>query len=512
MRCPAGALAVLALTPACAQGATRYVAPHGAAGGGCTRAAPCSVAWGINGGGSAAGDTVALLPGTYADQPIDLAHELFLHGPERGGRPTFRTTGPGAGLVVEGAAAGSTLTRLALRATGAGSGADVRAASTLTNLTVATATGSCLRVGAPGVRIDSSSFTQAAASTEVCLGSDQPDSQWNDVSVSAPDSDTAAVFSGDGAVVNASFTARGTGLQLGGSPTVRRVTARGDRYGILLGAAAALVTDTVAVARKGGTAIQAGAGADELLNVTAYATGAGSDAVHAAQDERLTVKSTIALGAAEGIVADPSAVATVDHSIFLLASNVTDAGANLALAPRLADPAHGDFHLAKGSPAIDAGTYELQSGTADRGGLFRWLGRRPDIGAYEMAPPPPHHKAPPDMTAPVLRHVRLGAPVFRVSRKGVAFTAAAGAHTASMLHFWLSEHADLVGMVSRARRGASALGAFVVAERSGFHQLKLSGRLNGRPLAPGGYVLTLIARDDAQNLSPETRVAFTIIR
>jgi len=65
---------------------------------------------------------------------------------------------------------------------------------------------------------------------------------------------------------------------------------------------------------------------------------------------------------------------------------------------------------------------------------------------------------------------------------------------------------------ARRGRGAPPIGAFVVTRRPGFGSVKLSGRLDGRPLRPGPYLLTLVARDEAQNLSPERHLRFRILR
>lgn len=529
MRGAAGALAVLALAPGTALGATRYVSPDGAGDGSCAAARPCSVAWAVNGAGSQPGDTIALAGGVYADQPVDVTRELFLRGPLRGARAVFRTAVPGAtAFVLEADAAGSTVTGIAVRTTGSGAVAvDVQTAATLTDLTVTSTDAACLRISASGARVDSSRLTQTAASPDACLSSSESDTAWTGVHVVARRSDTAALLSGDGAIYDATFVARGTALVLGGAPTVRRVTARGGTRGILLGGASALVTDSVATeSSAGGAAIYATGGNDVLLNVTAWAPGAGADAVHAVNGAAVVLKSTIAHGRASDVVAEPAedpgagdcagpdpctaASAIADHSILRGSPGVADGGANTARPPLLVDPAHGNFRPARGSPAIDHGAYELQSGAADRAGLQRTLGLRPDIGAYETRPLAAQRPPPGDTTPPVLSQVRLGATAFRPARQGLGFAASA-APVSSLLGFFVSERSDLVGIVSRPRRGAPAIGAFVVTERAGAHRIKLSGRLNGRPLAPGRYRLTLIARDHAQNLSKQRRLRFTIL-
>jgi hypothetical protein len=519
--------AVCALAPQAAWAATRYVAPAGAASGACRRAAPCSIAWAINGEGSRPGDTVVILGGTYTDQPVTLAKPLTIAGPEAAARPVLRGTGAGGAVfTVAAGAAGSLISHLAVQAAGDGTaGLDVGDTAALDDLDVRTATGPCLRSTATGVRIDDSMFSETGVATEPCLESTGADTEWNGVTVTAINVETAASMTGNGKVLDSDFTGQVTGLELADKPDAHRVTAIGAQRGIAL-VGTTFLTDSVAIARAGGSAVYAASGTHQLLNMTAWGEGAGSIGVHALDGAQLTIKNTIARGEAADLSADPATqtitadcavftgcpagTITVDHSNFATAPGVTDNGLNSSRDPRFADPAFEDFHLRRGSPAIDAGSFEFNSGSADRDGLFRWLGNAPDMGAFEYAPP---HKtrAKADTVPPTLKRVLLAPTRFRITRAGTAFSAAAGAR-GTTLHFTITEASDLVLTVARQGRGQPVIGTIVRPFRCCSHRMTLSGELNHHFLSPGRYVLTVLARDVAQNLSRERRIAFSIIR
>jgi NPCBM/NEW2 domain/Right handed beta helix region len=57
--------------------------------------------------------------------------------------------------------------------------------------------------------------------------------------------------------------------------------------------------------------------------------------------------------------------------------------------PKFTDPAAGDFSIAAGSPAVDAGAFLPSSGTTDAAGQPRAQAGGIDIGAFEVAAPPP---------------------------------------------------------------------------------------------------------------------------
>lgn len=515
MRARFGVLLALALTPASADAATRFVSPDGAASGSCSRAAPCSVAWGLNGEGSAPGDSVIVRPGVYADQPVALTKLLEVTAAEAAPAPVFRTTTPGSVAFTVGAgAAGSVIEHLAIRAKGTGAVAiDVQAEALLAGLSVSSVDAACLRSTAKGVRIDDSTFTQTGVASDACLQSSGNDTNWTGDRVSALNGATAAAFAGDGTIADAVFSASITGLEATGNPTVRRVTASGSARGIVVGGTAT-VTDSLAIARAGGSAVFSAGGSHQLLNLTAWATGAGSYGVRATNGAILTVKNTIARGKAVDISADPAsltisadcavftgcpaATVNVDHSNYRTAIRVTDNGGNQSAPPRFVDATFEDFHLREGSPAIDAGAFLFNSGSADRDGRFRWLGLEPDMGAYEVPPAPRPPAAGRDHTPPRITRVRLGASRFRAS-------------TGTSLSFTIYEPADLVVVVSRPGRPFATVGTIVRAVPFGRNRIAIRGPLDGKPLRPGRYVMSVLARDIAQNLSPEHRFAATVV-
>ena len=526
MRRLASLVAACALVPGTAGAATRYVSPTGTGSGSCARSAPCSIAFAVNGEGSRAGDTVVLLRGTYSDQPITLTRALTVTGPETGGRPLLRTSQPGgAVLTVASGGAGSLVSHLALSATGGGTaGMDISGTVALDDLTVSTLGGPCLHSTAVGVRIDDSSFTTAAVGDGTCLETTGDDTEYDGITVTALNTATAGSMTGNGKVIDSTFTGQTTGLELAGKPDAHRVTAIGAQRGLVL-SGATTITDSVAIARGGGTALFAGSGSHQLLNITAWGEGEGSIGVRAVNGAQLTVQNTIARAAAADIQADPATQTittdcaaftgcpagqiTVDHSNFVTAVGAASGGMNSHADPRFVDAAFENFHLRRGSPAIDAGGFEFNAGSADRDGRYRWLGKAPDMGAYEYPAPRPHRpKA--DRVAPRLANVVLAPTRFRVTRTGSAF-AASRVPSGTTLSFHVDEDSDLVLTVAHRRRGAPVIGTIVRPFRRGPHRMTISGELNGGFLPPGRYVLTVIARDPAQHRSRARRLPVTVL-
>lgn len=129
-------------------------------------------------------------------------------------------------------------------------------------------------------------------------------------------------------------------------------------------------------------------GSIALRNVTAVADGSGySGVLSSVSRNTATAMDLIARGQAEDLDASGGHVLTISYSNFRpgLAPGVTDAGHNQSADPLFADAAAGDYHLAAGSPAIDAGALDSLSGSIDPDGNPRVLGSAPDIGAFETA-------------------------------------------------------------------------------------------------------------------------------
>jgi hypothetical protein len=139
--------------------------------------------------------------------------------------------------------------------------------------------------------------------------------------------------------------------------------------------------------------------------------------------------------------------------------------------------------------------------------------------------PPPAPKPPPELT-----DLELTPPIFMPARRGPAIVHRGRAGTA--LRFRLSRAAlvrfevvrtpgapealgpktDRVGTGARlATRGRLASGGrFAVRGRRGLNRLRFSGRIRGRPLAPGSYVLRAVAVDLARRTSALLAVPFRI--
>lgn len=502
----AAALAVAAglLAPAAAGATTRYVRPDGADTGPCTALAPCSLAWAVNGEGSEPGDEILLAPGAYVDQPLVVGRPLTITARADRPAPVLRVTQPGAvALTVAEAAVDTVVEHLALDAAGDGAaGADVQAAATLRDLTVATAGGPCLRSAAAGVRLLDATLTLDGSSGAPCLETTGSDTLWRTVRVRARRAAIAAVYEGNGTITDLVAAGRRTGLAVGGEAAVHRVTATGRRTGIALGGTVAL-SDSVAVARGAdGAAVRSEEGRHRLVNVTAWATGAGSAGLRADGGAQLDVVNAIARGREADLRPDALAGSgiRVEHSNWRTGTwGVEDGGANQSGPPRFADAAGDDFRLRPGSPAVDAGSFGYDTTSTDRAGRFRWLGARPDIGAYERPAPRPVRRA--DTRRPRLGVVRLLASRFR----------ARGVGRGTRLLVVVSEDADLVGIVDRAGRRRFT-GAVVLPLARGTNRVRITGRVEGRTLPPGRYRLTVFARDVAQNLSRPRVLTFVVAR
>jgi hypothetical protein len=518
--------AACALMPATATAATRYVAPDGAGSGRCTRSAPCSIDFAVNGNGSRAGDTVVVLGGTYADQTLVIDKPLTLTGPEAAAHPVLRSALPGgAAVTITDDGAGAVVAHLAITAAGDGTTAvAVDGTAALEDLAVSSASGQCLRSSAVGVRIDDSTFSTRAVSDLPCVATTGDDTELNGVAVSALNAGTAATVIGNGKVIDSTFTGQVTGLELGDKPDAHRVTAIGGQRGIAL-SGATTVTDSVAIARDGGSAVYSASGSHQLLNITAWGEGEGAIGIRAVNGAQLVVKNSIARGDTIDLQADaasptitgdcdvftgcPAGQMGVDHSNFGKASGITDNGMNISRDPRFADASFEDFHLRRGSPSIDAASFEFNAGSADRDGRFRWLGKAPDMGAFEYAPKR-HARPKADRVAPRLAAVSLAPARFHVTRSGTAFAARGGTARGTTLSFVLNESSDLVLTVTR-RGSAAVVGTIVRPFVRGPHHMTISGELNNGFLRPGRNVLHVVARDTAQNLSRERRAPFTVV-
>jgi hypothetical protein len=66
-------------------------------------------------------------------------------------------------------------------------------------------------------------------------------------------------------------------------------------------------------------------------------------------------------------------------------------------------------------------------------------------------------------------------------------------------------------VIAVSARGATTTGGrFSVRAKRGLNRLRFSGRLRGRPLAPGTYVLRAVAIDSAKQVSAPAAARFRI--
>jgi hypothetical protein len=181
-------------------------------------------------------------------------------------------------------------------------------------------------------------------------------------------------------------------LQGGVGDDLLLASAAGDGATVQATAAGTVLRDSVAYAGSSGhdaagLRLRDGGGGDvHVVNVTVIAPAATGIAC-----ETKKGRSTIANAIVRGGTADVDAgkaplrclASTSDlraaHSPGVVLSDHQEGD------PRFADAAAGDFRVAGGSPAIDAGAADPLLGAADPAGCPRTLGPAPDMGAYEHA-------------------------------------------------------------------------------------------------------------------------------
>ena len=223
----------------------------------------------------------------------------------------------------------------------------------------------------------------------------------------------------------------------------------------------------------------------------------------------------------------------IDHSDFAtrapLASArdgalITRGAGNLAADPLFADAGRGDFHLRRGSPAIDAGVSDGRALPTDLDGHLRLQGAAPDLGAFESPrsvlpsrPPAPPH------VAPVLSHLKIRPRAIHASRSPSrrARRGAAG------ITFTLSEKATVrlsfakAQRLRRCRRASGrarvctrhlTAGSLTVHGRRGTNANVFAGVVSRRRLlAPGTYRLTATPVAGTRTGRART-VQFTVLR
>ena len=117
----------------------------------------------------------------------------------------------------------------------------------------------------------------------------------------------------------------------------------------------------------------------------------------------------------------------------------------------------------------------------------------------------------------IVRHGRTGAALrFRLSRPALVrfeVIQGGGAPDDFAPKRWRNPFAPRIGRAGTERGRAPAIGGrFSVRGRRGLNRLRFSGRVRGRPLAPGAYVLAAMAADRAGRTSVATVAHFRIGR
>jgi hypothetical protein len=175
---------------------------------------------------------------------------------------------------------------------------------------------------------------------------------------------------------------------------------------------------------RGVTAIASDVGGHGLMSfglagqTTVDGTNVIARAAHAAD---VSAAKAAAGFAKVNIDLDHSNYATVEEEAPRVLVTPAGAGTNQTGAPLFADPGDGDFHELEGSPTIDAGASEPETGTLDIDGTPRALpgclgaAATPDIGAYELEaarpcpspPPPPVVERGPEAPEPSFRILKV---------------------------------------------------------------------------------------------------------
>jgi hypothetical protein len=310
---------------------------------------------------------------------------------------------------------------------------------------------------------------------------------------------------------------------------VRISTSGGPAIGLLQGENCALRDSLVLAAGSQAKAILAtgGSGVHSGLarNVTAVGTGLDSSAIISSYSGgevfgsyTLDAKNVIASGEGWdlrtgggdfGVGHFQISNSNFETTNFMPGSTISGS-ANQSAPPLFVDPLGGDYHVAAGSPTIDAGATD-QLGASDLDGSPRAQGSAPDIGAYEFPSPsgPAGPAAPP---VAKLESLAVAPRMFRVLRSGEAVAGARKAPRGTTVTYRVSVSTTVEFRVERKLRGRMVRGRCVKQTRAnrtnrpcprfkgvgnsfshlgaaGENRFTFSGRLSGRPLRPGAYRL-----------------------
>lgn len=393
-----------ALGAAPAMATTRYATTLGVNTGTCsTQGSACNVTRAF--GQAVAGDTVSIGPGTYtvtATIDVTVRVDVVATSPASA-RPTIQSnTSSVVPLKLDNGSDGSTVTHLALVQQQANTIAvQVLHGATLTDVTV-TSKATCVQAyGSETVRLDQVTALQnGSTSGYPCLqGSSTGPMTIKHSTVAAPIFTAIQLNSGS---VDDSTVSGSVGLQIA-NPTssARRDQISATSYGARLEDGALLADSLVSVSASGAATAVATSTTGTAENVTAVGVGAGAIGFEAITSGfpidmtgSLTVHDSIVRAAEVDVKADPAPSSCsfppcepgtlhIDHSDFATTSGtIDDAGGNVHGDPLFASAS--DFHLQRGSPAIDAGLATTNTGTTDVAAAPRVVGAAVDMGAYEF--------------------------------------------------------------------------------------------------------------------------------
>ncbi len=285
-------------------------------------------------------------------------------------------------------------------------GGSASAGSTLRNLTVtqfvdgpsgAQATVECVRIGSHHTTIEGMKVTALETSTT--------SGQHDDSAIEAWAADNLTLRRID---VTSNQPALYAGPPMASSPTsgfVTNLQIRGARMTSMTSSAMLIrngtgrITDTLAVAASASAV--AGVHFDPassfgnqfaLRNVTAIAVGASTAGIlidgSPTETVAVTGRNVIARGTFADVFVSTNSTVTLDHS-FVSTTNgagYVDAGNNSIAAPGFVNFAGGDYHLAAGAAAENAGVTDSFVGTEDFEGDSRAGAGIPDVGADERRP------------------------------------------------------------------------------------------------------------------------------
>jgi hypothetical protein len=237
-------------------------------------------------------------------------------------------------------------------------------------------------------------------------------------------------------------------------------------------------------------------------------------------DVKVTVTNSVLRGFAHPLRADGGGPGSVDiaasYSDYSATGNIDNAqvgGISESAISTVGDAAFagpGDYHLAAGSPLVDAGDpaaaqgLDLDGNPLVTDGNHDGIARR-DIGAYEVAGPLPGEQGGGDQQADTKAPVLSGfASTKRTFAKSTRF------------RFTLSEAAGVTIRIQRIVRGKRTryrtVGTITRKGLAGSNRVLFRGRIGKRRLRSGRYRAIALATDAANNRSAPRRAAFRIAR